>query len=76
MEPTKELADELFRDKVRAARNASPLEQLLAGPRLFERSCRLMASGFRHRYPNASESEIQNMVKEQLRRLRWLEGAQ
>jgi hypothetical protein len=73
MEPTKELADELFRDKVRQARAASPEERFLAGPRLFERSCRLMAAGFRHRFPNASSDEIRGMIEEQLRRLRRLE---
>ncbi len=49
MEPTQELIDALFRDKVLAARQMSPDDKLLAGPRLFARSCRIMKDGIRRR---------------------------
>lgn len=74
MKPTQELIDELFLDKVRAARAMSPEAKLLAGPRLFERSCRIMLDGLRHENPQADEARLQELLRERLARLRRLEG--
>ena len=52
----------------------SPSEKLLAGPRLFERSCRMAVAGLRHRHPNADEATIQKLLDEQLAILRQLES--
>jgi hypothetical protein len=74
MQPTKELVDEIYLDKVRAARAMSPEEKLLAGPRLFERSCRIMLDGLRHRNPDADDTRLQMLFRERLARWLRLEG--
>jgi hypothetical protein len=75
MEPTKELADAIYRENVLRARQMSPAEKLLAGPRLFARVCRIMVDGIRHQFPNADEQRVQEILAERLALLRRLEGA-
>ncbi|HQU44741.1 MAG TPA: hypothetical protein PK867_18140 [Pirellulales bacterium] len=74
MQPTKQLIDELYLDKIRAAREMSPEQKLLAGPRLFERSCRIMLDGLRHENPGADEERLQQLLRERLALVRRLEG--
>jgi len=71
--PSKELIDELFREQVRAARAMSPEEKFLAGARLFDRSCRIMADGIRHEFPEADENRMQEILAERLALIRRLE---
>jgi hypothetical protein len=73
MEPTRELIDEMFRDRVRRAREMPPEEKLLAGPRLFDLSCRIMADGIRNEFPDADEGRVQEIVRERLALARRLE---
>lgn len=75
MGPTQELADALFMDKVRQARCMSPAEKLLAGPRLFDRTCRWMAAGIRDEFPNADEQTVQHILGERLALWRRLEAS-
>lgn len=74
MQPDARLADQLYREKVRRARAMPPEEKLLAGPRLFERSCRIMADGIRDEYPSATEEEVQEILRKRLALARRLEG--
>lgn len=69
----KQLADELHRERVKDARKMQAIDKLLAGPRLFERSCWWMAVGFRNRFPEVNEARIQELIREQLERLKRLE---
>ena len=64
MEPTAELIDELFIDKVIAARKRPIAEKLMAGPQLFAYGCEAMRAGIRMQNPNASPEEVE-------RQLRW-----
>jgi hypothetical protein len=73
MEPTQELADSIYRDRVLRARQMSPEEKLLAGPRLFARACRLMADGIRNEFPDADEPRVQEILCARLALLRRLE---
>jgi len=75
-EPSKELIDELFRERVRAARAMSPEEKFLAGARLFDRSCRIMADGIRHQFPEADEDRVRQILAERLALIRRLEQLQ
>ena len=50
-----------------------PEDKLLEGPRLFERACRIMADGVRHRHPDLDEQAVQAKVAEQLSRLQALD---
>ena len=75
MEPTRELIDELYREKVRRAREMSPEEKLLAGPRLFDFGCRIMTDGIRHQNPGITEEEVERLLQQRLDLGRRLEEA-
>lgn len=74
MRPTQQLIDEIFLDKIRSARQMTPEEKLLAGPRLFERSCRVMLDGLRDENPGADEDRLRQLLRERLALIRRLEG--
>lgn len=63
------LADVLYAEEVARARAMSPADKLLEGPRLFERACRLMIDGIRHRHPELDEQGIQALLAAMLERL-------
>lgn len=67
------LADALYREEVARARAMSPAEKLLEGPRLFERACRLMADGIRHRHPDLDDAAVWVQVEAQLIRVTALD---
>ncbi len=48
-------------------------EKILAGPRLFELSCRIMADGIRNEHPEADEVAVQKILRERLALIRRLE---
>lgn len=73
MEPTQELVDALYREELEAARRMPFAEKLLEGPRLFDRSRRLMLAGLRAEHPGASEDELHALLIERLERLERLE---
>jgi hypothetical protein len=73
MEPSKPLADELYREEVLRARAMSPEARLLEGARLFDRVCRIMADGIRYQYPDADEQQVQDILRQRLRLARQLE---
>ena len=52
----------------------SPAEKLLEGPRLFDRACRLMADGIRHRHPEFDDEAVMAEVEAQLARLEALDA--
>lgn len=72
MEPTRELIDAIYRDRVERARRASLEEKFLAGLQLFERSCQIMADGIRNEFPDADEKRVQEILRERLSLLRRL----
>jgi hypothetical protein len=53
----------------------SDADRLLAGPRLFERACQVMADGIRHAHPDLDEAGVAALLKRRLDRLRALERA-
>ncbi len=65
----------LYRERVRRARVQSPEDKLLAGPRLFDRTCRIMADGIRHQYPGADEAEVMRILRQRLAIARRLDSA-
>jgi hypothetical protein len=66
MGPSPELVDSIYRERVLRARRTSPEQKLLAGPRLFARSCRIMADGIRHQYPDADEQRVGEILRARL----------
>jgi hypothetical protein len=76
MQPTKELIDGLFWERVQKARRMSPEDKLFAGARLFDRSCRIMADGIRSQFPDANEHSVQEILGQRLAIARRLEDRQ
>ena len=66
MQPTKELIDELYRERVETARRMSPADKLLAGLQLFDLTSRLMADGVRSQFPDADEDRVRRIVRDRL----------
>ena len=73
MEPSPQLIDTMFWERVRRAREMPPEEKLLAGARLFDRSCRIMADGIRHQFPDADATHVQEILAARLALVRRLE---
>ncbi len=76
MNPSQELADALYRERILAAKAMRPEDKLLAGPRLFDFSCRIMADGIRNEHPEADETTVQKILRERLALIRRLEQFQ
>lgn len=72
-EPSKQLIDELYRQQVLAARAMSPEDKLLAGARLFDRTCRIMSDGIRDEYPQADDARVREILVQRLALARRLE---
>ena len=74
MQPSKELIDAIYQDRVQRARAMSPGQKLLAGCRLFDFACRVTVSGIRHQHPDADEARVQQILRERLAIKRRLEN--
>jgi hypothetical protein len=74
MEPTRELVERLSAEEIARARAMTPEEKLLEGPRLFDRACRVMADGIRHRHPDLDDEAVRARVLAYLDRIDALEG--
>jgi hypothetical protein len=72
MQPTQDLVDQLYRERVERARHMPLEEKFLAGARLFDQACRLMADGIRNQFPDADEVQVQEIMAQRLRLLRSL----
>jgi len=73
MESIKQLADEIFRERILRARRTPPEDKLLEGARLFDMSCRITADGIRNQYPDADEQRVQEILAERIALGRRLE---
>jgi hypothetical protein len=73
MEPTKELIDALYRDKVLAARQMKPSDKFLAGARLFDFACRITMSGIRDQNPGVNDEQVLEILRQRLALARRLE---
>lgn len=72
MEPTKELIDELYRDKVLAARAMPPEQKLLAGAELFDWASSITMAGIRSQHPEADTPKVLQILRDQLSMVeRW-----
>ncbi len=68
------LADELYRERVRAAREMRPEEKLLAGEELFDYACSITLGGIRNQFPDASDEDCLRILEERLRLRERMEG--
>jgi len=66
MEPTQELIDEIYWEKVDRGKLMTPGERFLYGPRLFDRGLALGLAGIRHQNPAADEARVHEIMAERL----------
>lgn len=76
MESIKELADEIYRERVLRARATPPEQKLLDAFRLFEFGCRIMLDGIRNENPGADDSRIREILAQRFDMQRRLEQGQ
>ena len=74
MEPSKELIDALYWERVERARRMPPDERVLVSLRLFESASRITAAGIRAQFPDADENRVQEILRERLALGRRLGG--
>jgi hypothetical protein len=72
MEPTQELVDDIYRERVLRARKTPRDQKFLAGAGLFEDVCERMTAGIRHENPGADETTVQDLLLRRLALLRRL----
>lgn len=72
MEPTPELIDTIYRERILKARHTPLDEKLLLGPQLFAEVCERMADGIRDEYPEADEERVQDILRARLALLQRL----
>jgi hypothetical protein len=72
VEPTKDLVDAIYRERILRARDTAPEEKLFDGPRLFDLSCRIMMDGIRDQFPDANARQVQEILTKRLDLLRRL----
>ena len=65
--------DDSFRRQIERARRMTPDERFREGLALCDRTFRLMRDGIRHQFPNASASEMQQILRERLAKLRAIQ---
>jgi hypothetical protein len=66
MEPTQELIDDIYRERVLRARLMSPEEKILAGPQLFDYACRIARDGIRDQNPGATDEQVETILLQRL----------
>lgn len=75
MQPSQELVDDIYKERVLRARRTPPEQKLLDGPRLFDRACRIMMDGIRNQNPDADEKRVREILRDRLELLRRLENS-
>lgn len=67
MEPTPELIDAIYREKVERARRMRPEEKFWAGVELFDYACDISRAGIRSQFPGYSVLEVEDELTKRLR---------
>lgn len=75
MEPTQELIDDIYRERVLRARRTPPAVKLFDGPRLFDSACRITVAGIRRENPGADDQRVLQILRERLALRQRLESA-
>lgn len=73
MEPTQDLIGSIDRDRIARARRESIEQKMWEGPKLFEGVVERMKMGIRLQFPDASDSEVLDILWQRLRRLRQVQ---
>jgi hypothetical protein len=70
MQPDQALLDEIYRQKILAARKMTPEERIRAGFELTAFVRRRLEDGIRNQFPEANEEEVQRILKERVTRIK------
>ena len=73
MQPTQEMIDDIYRERVRRARRMTVAEKFLAGGDLFDDVCERMRAGIRSQFPHEDDAGVNRILKQRLARLRQVE---
>jgi hypothetical protein len=73
MEPTQELLDDIYREKVLRARRTPPEDRLLTGLEHSDVAVRVMRDGIRAQFPDADDVQVDRILCERIALLRRLE---
>ena len=60
------VAVDLYAEEVVRAREMSPEDKILAGPRLFQYACQITKDGIRAQFPDADPAEVRRILRERL----------
>lgn len=66
-------AEAIYRERVLRARAIPPDQKLVEGFRLFERACGLMKDGIRDQFPNATQEDVEKILRRRLEIARRLQ---
>ena len=66
MQPTNELIDALFWERVELARRMPPVQKMLPGLELFDLTTKIMADGIRDQFPDTNEERVKEILHERL----------
>ena len=73
MQPTQEMIDDIYRERVLRARRMTVAEKFLAGGDLFDDVCERMRAGIRSQFPHEADAGVNRILKQRLARLRQVE---
>ena len=73
MQPTQELVDSIYRERILHARRQPLEDKFVQGLDLFTESCEWMKVGIRHQFPDADEPQVNQILIERVNRLRKLD---
>ena len=76
MDDIKELADNLFRERVLRARQEDPGAKFLDSMKLFDFACSWTEAGIRAEFPTADDCEVKRILRERIELQRRLEAPQ
>jgi hypothetical protein len=76
MEDIKELADDIFRQRVLRARTEDPGSKFLDSLKLFDFACSWTEAGIRAEFPEADHAEVKRILRERIQLQRRLEAPQ
>ncbi len=64
--PSRELIDELRREKIERAKQMGPIDRILAGPDLFDYACWTTMLGIHSQNPGITDAQALNILRERL----------
>ena len=73
MEPSQQLIDELYRERIERARRIPPAQRVVEGLRHSVIAVEVMRDGIREQCPDADEKKINDILIRRVNRLRLLE---